>query len=255
MNLLKTTVALTSILALSSCGVAEAIEGAIQDEVDARNTARTAVVNTVGGTETASSAAFVEKSDSEDDDSDDTDGDVVVDVSEFSDFENFEDLGEEYQERITDLYEGIGALRSIAFTDPTTLPTSGGATYDGLMSLENLVGEMTMTADFADDAISGSVTNFIIDDDTAVLGTLDIGSGAIDRTADTDTAYTFAADLTGELSIEEEDGAYDIVGTILGDFTGPDHEYVEGSVIGTANHTINEEDTNDFSGHFGGEQQ
>jgi len=70
MNLLKTTVALTSILALSSCGVAEAIEGAIQDEVDARNTARTAVVNTVGGTETASSAAFVEKSDSEDDDSD-----------------------------------------------------------------------------------------------------------------------------------------------------------------------------------------
>jgi hypothetical protein len=155
----------------------------------------------------------------------------------------------------TELYEGIGALSSKAYTDPTTLPTSGGATYDGLMSLEQIVGEMTMTTDFANDAISGSMTNFIDEDDSAISGTLTISSasdGGIDRTVDTATAYTFTAELTGELS--DEDGAYTIVSVILGDFTGPDQEYVEGSVIGFAIYTVSDEEI-DFSGHFGGEQQ
>jgi hypothetical protein len=239
MNLLKTTVALTSILALSSCGVAEAIEGAIQDEVEARATARVAVAATTG-----SSTALVEKTDS-----DNTDGDVPVDVSGFTDFEDFDEQGEAYQAGITALYESINEISSLAYTDPQTLPITGEATYDGIMSLDSLVGLMTMTADFDDASIGGSVTNFIDEDDTEISGTLNInsGPGGINSDADTSSEYTFYADLTGELSLEDE--TFAIKGEILGDFTGPEYEFVEGSVIGTATF---EGETENFDGHFMG---
>jgi hypothetical protein len=249
MNIFKTTVALTSILALSSCGVAEAIEGAIQDEVEARATARVAVATT----EAASSTALVEKTDSEDDDSDNTDGDGAVDVSGFTDFEDFDDKGEAYQAGITGLYEAINGLSSVAYTDPSTLPTAGGATYDGVMSLDTLIGVMTMTADFDDDSIGGSVTDFIDDEDNEILGTLNIDSGAggINNSADTSSEYTFYADLTGDLSFEDD--AVTVDGAILGDFTGSEYEFVEGSVIGTATDT-NTDEISVFTGHFVGAQ-
>ncbi|MCO4848910.1 MAG: hypothetical protein KC448_13175 [Yoonia sp.] len=128
-------------------------------------------------------------------------------------------------------------LQFIPYTDPSTLPTRGGAVYDGYvgMILDDafaIAGEMEMRVDFGQNGgISGSVYNVVDQTETAYTGELALGNSIIDRGADVATEYTFGVDMTGSLSAN---GSTSVVDSVLaGDFTGTNHQYVEGIAEGT----------------------
>jgi len=142
-------------------------------------------------------------------------------------------------------------LASIEYTDPTTLPVSGSATYSGYLGVDagelgQAIGQMSLTASFASDSISGNVRNVVAEDEEQLSGSLSISGGTIDRTADTDIEFTFAADVDGTLT--GEDGDFVVDAELLGDFTGENHQYVEGPVGGTV--TFDGQDFNINDGGF-----
>ncbi len=130
------------------------------------------------------------------------------------------------------------------YTDPASLPTSGGATYEGVMGLdtynsasdlegvpEEILGEMTLNADFASSSVSGEVDDFVTPDDDRVDGSLDISNGVIDRTVDVDLFYTYGFDLNGTLTTEEGTD-FDVDAEGAGDFFGSGHQQAGGIVEG-----------------------
>ena len=134
----------------------------------------------------------------------------------------------------------------IPYTDPATLPTSGSATYNGFIGvvLDNnagVAGDLQLIANFApnanENAITGSASNFFDNEENAIGGTLTLSNSVLDRNADTNTQFTFDADLSGDLTSDE--GDISVAAFLLGDFTGTNHEFVEGFVSGTA--TLNDE--------------
>ena len=133
-----------------------------------------------------------------------------------------------------ELGDRIGTAQS---TDPTTLPTSGSATYDGYIgaTVENdyvVQGEMEMTANFAGAGdLSGRVYNVVGDDGFEYGGELDLDNSTLDRTADTSEEYTFDMDMSGTLNGDGEDWVVDAF--LVGDFAGLGHEYIGGAVGGT----------------------
>ena len=146
-------------------------------------------------------------------------------------------------------------INTIEFTDPSTLPASGSATYDGFIGIQasNLgeaLGEMTLRANFATNAITGDVSNVVTADDEPLIGTLAISNGAIDRSADIAVEYTYGADIDGQLTGEE--GVFVVEGDLLGDFTDTDYQYVEGIVEGTV--TLDQTTFPIISGGFVGER-
>jgi len=146
-------------------------------------------------------------------------------------------------------------VATIPYTDPSTLPTSDSATYGGAMLLDvvelgTAVGQMTLTANFKNSTVSGNVRNIFTADEEAMSGSLDIANSPIDRTADIVNFYTYEASLTGELT--DSNGIYDVDATMLGDFTGTDHRYVEGIVVGGVE--FEGEDYDILNGEFYGER-
>jgi len=126
---------------------------------------------------------------------------------------------------------------SVPYTDPSTLPTSGSASYNGYIGVTvdnaiDVAGELELTADFASDNITGSAFNFFDRNENAYAGTLEVSNGGFDRTADTSSEFTFGADLDGTLSNSGENIQVDA--SLDGDFTGSDYRYVEGTVFGRA---------------------
>lgn len=128
----------------------------------------------------------------------------------------------------------------LTYTDPSTLPTSGVARYDGTIGIDGafvegspefMLGDLRIEARFADDAIRGAATNFVTPGEQRVTGTLSIADGTIDRGADVDVDYTFEAGLRGTLT-DAVGSDIDIDGAVRGDFFGPDQTYVSGEVIG-----------------------
>ncbi len=138
-------------------------------------------------------------------------------------------------------------VQDLAFTDPSALPTTGTATYEGVVGLNlesvpdetlqgyDLAGELEMTVNFAGagDAITGRADEFVGIDGEEFAGALIIDDGSLDRDADLSSEYTFGADLAGELT--GEDGTSRTFDTeMLGDFAGSDHSHAFGVVGGTA---------------------
>ncbi len=146
-------------------------------------------------------------------------------------------------------------IATIPYTDPTTLPAQGSASYDGFIGVDvgnaaTVAGDLTLNANFGSDQVSGSASNFFDEAENAYGGTLDITQGTVDRGADTRFDFTFTADLTGDLT--DTDGAViEVDADIEGDFTGTDYQYVEGFVSGTA--TVDGEPAF-FDGEFVGER-
>lgn len=128
-------------------------------------------------------------------------------------------------------------LETIPFTDPTTLPTSGSATYDGYIfaGVENdlfVLGQMEMNANFAGAGdLSGRVYNVVGDDGFEYGGELDLDNSTLDRTGDTLLEDTFDMDMSGTLNGDGEDWVVDAF--LVGDFAGLGHEYIGGAVGGT----------------------
>ncbi|EYD77678.1 hypothetical protein Rumeso_00844 [Rubellimicrobium mesophilum DSM 19309] len=106
-------------------------------------------------------------------------------------------------------------------TDVADLPTTGAAVYDGYAGLgmgttrnTALVGEASLTADFRQGTVTGTLDNFVGQVDggsyKAFDGSLDVRRGHVGGAA----GNGFAADVSGELS------------------RGVDHVVVDGGLIG-----------------------
>ena len=147
---------------------------------------------------------------------------------------------------LADLGDAIDAESlALDYTQPTTLPGSGSATYEGMVALDtvivdgslqdspDLIGELTMTASFGSNAIGGQATNFVSETDETFDGTLPITDGLISRNVDVEEEYTFGAIMDGELTDEGGD-TYDFFTDLSGDFLGTDYGYVYGSAEGVA---------------------
>lgn len=134
----------------------------------------------------------------------------------------------------------LDASEGVDFTDPATLPGSGSATYDGVMGLStdgsdglpsDMVGEMTLRADFGADSLSGSVQNVSTSSDEGLDGSLAISDGAIDRDVDLEEDYTYDFDLAGTLT--DDDGTdLEVSAVGVGDFLGDDFQQATGTVSG-----------------------
>lgn len=126
-----------------------------------------------------------------------------------------------------------------AFTDPATLPTVGGATYTGVMTLTTgpavgslaLGGALTLNANFGGQTISGRADTFVDQTDQAYSGRLDLTNGAIDVNADPNLAYTFSADLDGTLT--GGGVSLTIDADLFGDFLGAAADSATGVVSGS----------------------
>ena len=136
--------------------------------------------------------------------------------------------------------EGLALSREIfetTYTDPSTLPTTGHAVYDGYMAATiadqyTVAGDLEMRANFANGgSFSGSVTNIVGEDESAYNGQLTLSNGAIDSGANPDTEWTYGMDMTGTLSGDQ--GSVVVNAGLLGDFSGTKHEYVDGAVVGS----------------------
>lgn len=127
------------------------------------------------------------------------------------------------------------------YTDPVTLPTSGSAQYDGFMVVgveypggetNSVVGDMRLTANFADDSVGGRATNFIDAANTNYDGSIVLSNGTIDR-VDANFDYQINADLGGSF-VDEDAVVYSIAGELSADFYGNNYEVVGGEVVGTS---------------------
>lgn len=121
------------------------------------------------------------------------------------------------------------------FSNPDTLPTRGGATYAGFMTLalplgaaaQDVVGDMTLAVDFGvkRDQVTGTASNF-----EGLSGSLDIAGGDLNRNADPDVDFTFGGDVTGTLS--QSGDSYLIDANLEGDFRGRNYDGVTGLIYG-----------------------
>lgn len=140
---------------------------------------------------------------------------------------DYEDLSDEFDALATE-------TEMVAVTEPSALPTSGGATYDGAMLISTsgaggipteLAGDLALTADFADDDISGRVTNVASQGGTEYDGSIRLDGGEIDRSPGPDE-YQFDYDVNGVLTAGSGDLTFE--GDGVGFFGGGDAEYVAG---------------------------
>lgn len=127
-----------------------------------------------------------------------------------------------------------------AMSDPADLPTSGGALYTGVLGANipdgtggetSLIGQMSLTANFQDSAISGNVQNFVDENEATYTGQLTITEGVIRRDTVLEDSYTFLADLDGNLNSASA-GAVSFDTVMLGDFYGNNEEFVGGNLRG-----------------------
>jgi hypothetical protein len=131
-----------------------------------------------------------------------------------------------------------GRVSALTPTDRTTLPDGPGAqtaTYNGFVRTGSLIdtgalngreltGQLTLTADFATDAISGSASNFLDDTDAAYAGTL-TGAGTINKSP--------AAPSAASLTIAGDIGGFTSSIALDGEFGGATAEAISGSAVST----------------------
>lgn len=138
-------------------------------------------------------------------------------------------------------------VRNIAlpYTSMAVLPTVGSVRYDGYVISDLLYngvvgntvsGTLTLNANFANDAITGSATDFVDLSESAYTGTLNISGGSVDRTLDPIVDYTISAGIGGVLTGADAT-VYTVDGAIRADFLGAGYQAIYGLVDGTATST------------------
>lgn len=144
------------------------------------------------------------------------------------------------------------------YTDLSSIPTSGSATYDGYFAgqlanttddiTDTLIGVMTLNVGFTSSSaqFSGSVSGFVDSDENAVAGQLTLSAGSLDRGGNPASDATLLISANGTL--QDAQGRSLEVGTQLeGDFLGAGHRAVGGDVLGSVR--VNGVDQ-DFDGGF-----
>jgi hypothetical protein len=135
------------------------------------------------------------------------------------------------------------ASEELDYTDPESLPTTGSAEYDGIMSIETggssgapsrMVGELGLEVNFGRDGnfLSGEAENFVGSNGKELDGSLEISAGGLDRDVDPDSDVpTYVGSIEGTL--ENPNGAeYRMSGSLEGDFRGEEPDYAVGTVDG-----------------------
>lgn len=107
------------------------------------------------------------------------------------------------------------ALNDFAVIDPDLIPDSGSVTYTGAilgqLDGQTLQSDLSVTSDFANNALTGDATNFTLDDTTTLSGTLE-GNGDLDRT-DGQTLPQLSIVLDGAL--DGQDSTFGLEGVFL----------------------------------------
>jgi len=136
------------------------------------------------------------------------------------------------------------------FTDPASLPETGSTRYDGIIALvvdtSVLGGDVSITANWRDDSVSGQATNFLDEENSALSGSLAITNGTIDRTADVDIDFTVVADVDGTL--RGGGNNYDFDMTYLADFYGTNQAAIGGITVGQV--VVNDARVEDVDGYM-----
>ncbi|SMX24682.1 hypothetical protein [Boseongicola aestuarii] len=165
-------------------------------------------------------------------------------------YEAFDNQGQSISDRANLLYLEEG------YTDPSTLPASTTATFEGVIAIATLdeslevLGDLELIADFnGPGGVAGSATNFVDETSNPYTGTLTISNGAIDRTADINTEFTYSARIDGPLTGASDTYVFD--GFLDGDFIGNEYDYAFGFAEGTVTSDL---ETSEFTGIFAAER-
>lgn len=143
---------------------------------------------------------------------------------------------DEYVSEALDLDDDIAGL---PFDEPAGLPTTGNASYDGVIGAivgagtideVSVAGDLELTVQFAQNSITGNVTDIVDEFDGRYAGTLNITDGIIDRDVDLVTDFTFVADMSGNLT-NPAGGPVSVDALLRGDFFGSG-QYIAGEVSG-----------------------
>lgn len=134
---------------------------------------------------------------------------------------------------------------AVGFSDLSGLPSAGTARYSGLILLQledktdpitnALAGSIDIEADFdgAGFGIQGQAHSFVDQDGDSVLGALELSAGSLDRAGDPQLDSTVSFDGVGMLE-DAQSREINIQVEFSGDFYGPSHEALAGSVNGQA---------------------
>ena len=135
-----------------------------------------------------------------------------------------------------------GQIDGQEVSDPSLLPTTGRASYDGYMRAALPTGEdgarveyladLTLAVNFGAgfDQIRGQASGFEARDGVPLSGGLAITDGSIFRGTDSSAAYSFDADLDGTLS--DGRASYTIDASMDGEFINQTQTAVRGLVFG-----------------------
>jgi hypothetical protein len=167
--------------------------------------------------------------------------------------------GDSFKSLLSDRSAQFEDVENSAYYPASSLPFSGSASYQGYVFAgtrvngENaisdaVIGELTISADFSSQTISGSATNFRSDGNAALDGTLTVQTTGIDRS---NFSPAFTAAMYGDLT-QRDGGVRQINSTLAGNFFGTNSNVVNGNVSG--NYTLNGT-SRPFDGDFVGVEQ
>ena len=141
----------------------------------------------------------------------------------------------DYNRQAIDVATRLVAIDALPPTETANLP-SGTATYTGVAAFSydaplqtggttnfDLLSDISITADFQTNGISGSLSNFNAPD-SAMSGTIDLTNGAL-------AGNVLEADAIGTISDGTTDVDLDL--TLLGGFRGEDGTAIFGAAAGT----------------------
>lgn len=143
---------------------------------------------------------------------------------------------------LTELVDEANTLADQALymedTSAADLPTSGTASYDGVMMVSTsdgnaLIGDLDLSVDFgaSNDPISGSVTGLVERDEGRWGGSLNVDNSVLDR--ETSGSPTWTANLEGTVT-NPTDTAYEVDGQVEGGFGRSDASFIGGELTGEA---------------------
>ncbi len=131
--------------------------------------------------------------------------------------------------------EIIDKVQAAGPTPALNIPDGGTATYRGAMtfvlqdgSMDGVIGQAEVDANFATNQVSGGAGNFFDLDGNATLGSVSLENVVI---AD-DFGNLIAGEVNGNITFAA--GAMDVQTMLAGTFSGPNAELVSGVVSGTA---------------------
>lgn len=138
-----------------------------------------------------------------------------------------------FQDYVDEIEATRATIADFVPTDRSTLPTTDSTEYSGVFranldavngtGTDAAVGLLTMSADWADNSVSGEVTNMVDGDNGAYTGSLTIDNGVIDDRV--------TADVGGTI-VNAAEETLDVDGIMTGDFYS-DRLYIEGGMDGT----------------------